>query len=74
MIYRPRISLMLYKVTLTSWGLAPKPPASTLTQKQGDELYKELCNFAYIIILIIFYVRIKLVDNFVMQFFTLTPK
>lgn len=35
MIHRSRISLMLHKVTLNYWGLAPKPPASTHTQKQG---------------------------------------
>ncbi|MFL1677722.1 hypothetical protein, partial [Paenibacillus dendritiformis] len=36
LIYRSKISLMLYKVTLNSWGLAPRPPANTHTQKQGD--------------------------------------
>lgn len=28
--------LILYSVTLSSWGLAPNPPASTHTQKQGE--------------------------------------
>ncbi|MFK4323296.1 hypothetical protein ABH946_006077, partial [Bacillus sp. RC145] len=48
--------LIPYSVTLSSWGLAPNPPASTHTQKQGGNhrfkinRLKNLNNFEIIIL------------------------
>ena len=52
LIHRLRISLIPYKVTLNSWGLAPKPLASTYTQKQGAftsvwSIFNDFCYMSF---------------------------